>query len=145
MSIVVDDPGTAYPTVDVVWKKFMLYFEAIGGLFSYAPVFRDYWWRALEECRQDNVQYIEVRALLSNVNLLHFIFSITITIIIISITHTSLVAFLRFSALNVCLYATLSFITVPIFSIRLRSGLFLSHSSTAIWFIFRNSVAVFVR
>ncbi|XP_041366011.1 adenosine deaminase AGSA-like [Gigantopelta aegis] len=64
ISIIVDDPSSAYPTVDAVWKKFVKYFQAVNGLLNHAPVFRDYWRQALEEFRHDNVQYLEVRALL---------------------------------------------------------------------------------
>ena len=51
-------------------------------------------------------------------------------------------AYLRFSALDDCLYATLSLIKHT-FSIGLRYGLFPGHSSTYILFFFRNSVATF--
>ena len=59
------------------------------------------------------------------------------------VTQTSLIACLRFSALDNCLYATLSFVKVYRFSNGLRSGLFLDHSFTISCFFFWNSVAAF--
>ena len=47
----------------------------------------------------------------------------------ISVTQTSLIAYLRFSALGGCLYTTLSFKIVHRFSIGLRPGLFLGISA----------------
>ena len=64
---------------------------------------------------------------------------------VISVTQTSLIACLRFSALDGCLYATLSFIIVHMFSIWLASRLFAGHSSTEILFFFRNWLATFDR
>ena len=54
-----------------------------------------------------------------------------------------LVACLKFSALDGCLYATLSFIKVHRFLTGLRSGLFPGNSSTEILLFFSNSVASF--
>ena len=53
--------------------------------------------------------------------------------------------FVCFSALGGYLHDTLSFITVHRFSIELRSGRVLCHSSTYILFLFRNSLATFER
>ena len=64
---------------------------------------------------------------------------------VISVTQTFLIACLRFSTFDGCLYATVSFVTVHRFSIGLRSGLFPAHSSTDISFFFRNSMASFDR
>ena len=50
-------------------------------------------------------------------------------------TQTSFIACLRFSALDGCLYATLSFITVHRFSTGLRPGLFPGHSSRDLVFL----------
>ena len=53
---------------------------------------------------------------------------------LISVTQTALIACLRFSALDGCLYAILSFVIVHMFSIGLGSRLFLGNSSTEILF-----------
>ena len=55
---------------------------------------------------------------------------------VISVTQTSLIACLRLSAHDGCLYATLSFINLHRFSIGLRSWLLPGHSSTEILFVF---------
>ncbi|KAL5007348.1 hypothetical protein ScPMuIL_016154 [Solemya velum] len=64
MSLVVDDPDIAYPTVNAAWRRFTELFQTINGLFQYAPAFTAYYSEALKEFYEDNVQYIEVRALL---------------------------------------------------------------------------------
>ncbi|XP_067655061.1 adenosine deaminase AGSA-like [Haliotis asinina] len=64
ISIVVDNPQDVYVTVDDVWKKFSSYFTVVNGLFQYEPVFRDYLLEALTQFKDDNVQYLEIRALL---------------------------------------------------------------------------------
>lgn len=67
MSIVVDEPKKVYPTIDDVWRQFLYVFDVANGLINYAPVFRDYFYEALDEFRLDNVQYLEVRGLLPQV------------------------------------------------------------------------------
>ena len=37
---------------------------SLANLISYKPVFRDYFHRALQEFKDDNVQYMEVRAVM---------------------------------------------------------------------------------
>lgn len=58
------DPDLVYPNQDVIWNRFEQAFLAIGGLVTYAPVFREYYYRGLTEFYLDNVMYLEVRALL---------------------------------------------------------------------------------
>lgn len=58
------NPEAAYPNQDVLWSKFQTIFFTISGLISYAPVFRDYIFQGLQEFYQDNVFYLELRALL---------------------------------------------------------------------------------
>ncbi|KAL3842327.1 hypothetical protein ACJMK2_020355 [Sinanodonta woodiana] len=67
MSLEVTDPQTSYPTLDAVWRKFEEVLMRANGLINYAPVFAAYYYQALKEFMEDNVQYIEVRALLPEV------------------------------------------------------------------------------
>jgi len=48
----------------VAWEYFSKLFEVTGGLLSYTPVFRDYFTRTLQELKDDNVQYLELRGLM---------------------------------------------------------------------------------
>ncbi|XP_045056502.2 adenosine deaminase 2 isoform X5 [Desmodus rotundus] len=63
-TLVTGNPEAAYPNQDVLWSKFQTIFFTISGLISYAPVFRDYIFQGLQEFYQDNVFYLELRALL---------------------------------------------------------------------------------
>ncbi|XP_071371573.1 adenosine deaminase 2-A isoform X1 [Centroberyx affinis] len=58
------DPEAAYPSQDVVWKKFERAFLVMWGLVTHAPVFRDYYYQGLAQFYMDNVMYLELRALL---------------------------------------------------------------------------------
>ncbi|XP_069132764.1 adenosine deaminase AGSA-like [Argopecten irradians] len=64
MSLVVPDPVKSYPTIDVVWKEFLRVLDVANGLINYAPVFGKYFYESLKEFHDDNVQYLETRALL---------------------------------------------------------------------------------
>lgn len=59
-----DDPERVYPSQDVIWGNFEQAFQALWGLVTYAPVFREYYYRGLQEFYSDNVMYLELRALL---------------------------------------------------------------------------------
>uniref|UniRef100_A0A665UIE5 adenosine deaminase n=1 Tax=Echeneis naucrates TaxID=173247 RepID=A0A665UIE5_ECHNA len=61
------DPETVYPSQEVVWDKFEKAFQAMWGLFTYAPVFRDYYYQGLTEFYTDNVMYLELRAVLPEI------------------------------------------------------------------------------
>ena len=63
------DPATAYPKPKTAWKKFSSLFKAADGLIFYKPVFEAYFREALREFYEDNVQYFEFRALLTDVSL----------------------------------------------------------------------------
>ncbi|OWF44959.1 adenosine deaminase CECR1-like [Mizuhopecten yessoensis] len=64
MSLIVPDPVKTYPTIDVVWKEFLRILDVANGLINYAPVFGKYFYESLKEFHEDNVQYLETRALL---------------------------------------------------------------------------------
>ncbi|KAL7733357.1 hypothetical protein ACLKA6_004850 [Drosophila palustris] len=60
---------TLYPTTDFVdindaWTRFMEIFTLLDGLLMYAPVWGEYYYKALEEFLADGVQYLEFRSLL---------------------------------------------------------------------------------
>lgn len=61
------DPETVYPSQDVIWDKFEQAFQAVWGLVTYAPVFRDYYYQGLSHFYMDNVMYLELRALLPEI------------------------------------------------------------------------------
>lgn len=50
-----------------VWQRFEQILTRANGLINYKPVFIDYFYKALGEFYADNVQYVEVRALLPQV------------------------------------------------------------------------------
>ncbi|XP_059161999.1 adenosine deaminase AGSA-like [Physella acuta] len=61
LSMMVTDPVETYADNDKAWQRFQEYFIQVYSLIYYAPVFRDYYWRILDEFRADNVQYLELR------------------------------------------------------------------------------------
>lgn len=63
-TLITENPEVTYANQDVVWSKFETVFITISGLVSYAPVFRDYILQGLEDFCQDNVFYLELRAML---------------------------------------------------------------------------------
>ncbi|XP_059161920.1 LOW QUALITY PROTEIN: adenosine deaminase AGSA-like [Physella acuta] len=65
ISMLTTDPLVTYPTITLVWDRFNLYFSQVIPLLFNADIMRDYYRQALEEFRADNVQYIELRSLLS--------------------------------------------------------------------------------
>lgn len=53
--------------INQVWQRFEMILVRANGLINYRPVFTDYYFEALREFWDDNVQYVEVRALLPEV------------------------------------------------------------------------------
>ncbi|XP_035621370.1 adenosine deaminase 2-A-like [Oncorhynchus keta] len=64
-----DDPNTTYPSQDAVWERFEMAFVAIAGLVIYAPVFKDFLYKGLEQLFHDNITYLELRTGLSRVQI----------------------------------------------------------------------------
>ncbi|MBN3319018.1 ADA2 deaminase, partial [Atractosteus spatula] len=64
LTMFTEDPEVAYPTQDLVWRKFEEVFTASVGLISYAPIFKAYFYQGLLQFYQDNIMYVELRALL---------------------------------------------------------------------------------
>lgn len=62
------DPDLLYLNQAVLWDRFEQAFLAVGGLITFAPVFREYYYRGLGEFYLDNVMYLELRALLPEVS-----------------------------------------------------------------------------
>ena len=60
----------ANQSINKVWRRFEGILVRANGLINYAPVFRDYFYEAMKEMHEDNVQYIEIRGLLPEVRLL---------------------------------------------------------------------------
>ncbi|CAN9498723.1 unnamed protein product [Ophioblennius macclurei] len=58
------DPEALYPSQDVIWDRFEQTFQALWGLVTYVPVFKEYFHRGLGLFHADNVMYLEVRVLL---------------------------------------------------------------------------------
>ncbi|KAI5616138.1 adenosine deaminase 2-A precursor, partial [Silurus asotus] len=64
LTLVTEDPDSEYPNQDVVWKRFEQTFLVAFGLVTYAPVFKEYLYKGLAQFYEDNIMYVEIRALL---------------------------------------------------------------------------------
>jgi adenosine deaminase CECR1 len=67
LTLVVDDPERSYPNADAVWSRFLSLFKATFGLVLHAPTFRAFFYEALQQFYDDNVQYMELRSLFNPV------------------------------------------------------------------------------
>lgn len=63
-TLVVDDPNNVYTDINVVWSRFQKYFQITASLFTYKPVWEQYFYDTLKTLRADNVMYIELRSVL---------------------------------------------------------------------------------
>ncbi|XP_071242318.1 adenosine deaminase 2-A-like [Salvelinus alpinus] len=68
LTLSTDDPNNTNPSQDAVWERFEMAFVAIAGLVSYAPVFKDFLYKGLEQLFHDNIMYLELRTELSRVS-----------------------------------------------------------------------------
>ncbi|CRK88796.1 CLUMA_CG002502, isoform A [Clunio marinus] len=55
-------PEVDYPDANAVWTRFQNMFTTIRGILDYAPTYKAFHWRLLEEHYEDNVMYVELRA-----------------------------------------------------------------------------------
>jgi len=69
LTLIVDNPEDVYSTADAVWLRFESLFISTFGLLLYAPVFKAYFYEALQQFYDDGVQYMELRSLFLPVRL----------------------------------------------------------------------------
>lgn len=63
-SMVINNPNEVYTDVNAAWARFQQYFIETGGMFSYKPVWEQYFYDTLKAFRDDNIMYIEIRSVL---------------------------------------------------------------------------------
>lgn len=60
----IDNPKNVYTDINNVWRKFDKYFISTSGIFTYKPVWEQYFYDTLKAFRDDNVMYCEIRSVL---------------------------------------------------------------------------------
>lgn len=63
LTLVVDEPEKAYPTADIIWSRFVSAYLSTLDLLLYAPVFKAYFYEALQQFYSDGVQLMELRSM----------------------------------------------------------------------------------
>lgn len=66
------NPRIQFPDINAVWKRFMGLFKIVGSIVTFAPVWKDYYKRALDEMQRDGVDYLEFRGVLPQVFIRHY-------------------------------------------------------------------------
>lgn len=61
-------PTTDFQDINAAWTRFTQIFRLLDGLLMYAPVWSDYYYKALQEFYADGVQYLEFRTTLPTVS-----------------------------------------------------------------------------
>ncbi|CAL1528309.1 unnamed protein product [Lymnaea stagnalis] len=61
LSMLATDPLVTYVDSQAAWVRFIRFFTQVRGLLYHVPIFRDMVYRTLEEFREANVQYLEIR------------------------------------------------------------------------------------
>ena len=69
VTLVIDNPDEDNRTQAEIWRKFNSSYKATNGLFLSTEIFGAYYYEALRERYEDNVQYIETRSMLGPVSL----------------------------------------------------------------------------
>ncbi|XP_045503466.1 adenosine deaminase 2-like [Colias croceus] len=63
-TLLTDKPNETYSDINLVWSKFAQYFIVSTSLFTYKPVWEQYFYDTLKALREDNVMYLEIRSVL---------------------------------------------------------------------------------
>ncbi|XP_044750928.1 adenosine deaminase 2-like [Coccinella septempunctata] len=63
MSLIVESPREAYPSLEIVWKKFRATFPLVYEILCYKPAFEVFYYQCLKELYEDNIMYGEFRAI----------------------------------------------------------------------------------
>jgi len=73
LTLIVDEPEKVYPTVNIIWSRFVSAFLRTLDLLLYAPVFKSYFYEALQQFYDDGVQYIELRSVFPPVFVIFYV------------------------------------------------------------------------